>query len=72
MAFFFLTICKPDTSPAINCAEFECHFTKEKSSGRDLDDVCAAESLETVVEAQVGHFRGNGMLRWLLNGLFVY
>lgn len=38
---------------------------KEQSAGFELllnSFRCAAESLETVVEAQVGHFRGNGML----------
>lgn len=60
----FLTICKPDRSP-LNSTEFECHFMTERSAGLDLtlnSFACAAESLETVVKAQVGHFRGNGML----------
>lgn len=38
---------------------------KERSAGLELtlnSFTCAAESLGTVVEAQVGHFRGNGML----------
>lgn len=38
---------------------------KEHSAGLELtlnSAVCAAESMDTVEEAQVGHFRSNGML----------
>lgn len=57
----FLTICKLDMS-LLSQSEMKCHHIKEQSAGFGINSerlhTQAAASLETVVEAQVGHFSG--------------